>query len=167
MRYLLLAILAIALAGCAGYTLGPTNGVNAGSRSVRIQSFANRTQEPRISEYLASSFRKQLQQDGTFRLETQGPADILVTGEIERFDRVELSYTTNDVLTPQAYIVTLTARVVAVDTGTGKTNLNRTVRGRTYMRIGNDQSSAERQAIPLLTDDLARNAVSFLANGLW
>jgi hypothetical protein len=167
MRYLLLAALAIALAGCAGYTLGPTNGVNAGSRSVRISPFVNKTQEPRISEYLVSSFRKQLQQDGTFRLETQGSADILVTGEIERFDRTELSYTTNDILTPQAYIVVLVARVVAVDTSTGQTNLNRRVQGRTYMRIGNDQSSAQRQAIPLLTDDLARNAVSALVDGAW
>lgn len=167
MRILLLAILAIALAGCAGYTLGPTNGVTAGSRSVQIRSFVNRTQEPRISEYLASSFRKQLQQDGTFRLETDGTADILVSGEIERFDRVELSYTTNDVLTPQAYVITLLAHVVAVDAGTGKTNLNRKVQGRTYMRIGNDQSSSQRQAMPLLTDDLARNAVSALVDGVW
>jgi hypothetical protein len=167
MRYWLLAVSVIALAGCAGYTLGPTNGVNAGSRSVQIRSFANKTQEPRISEYLASSFRKQLQQDGTFRLETQGTADILVTGEIERFDRSELSYTTNDVLTPQAYVVTLMARLVAVDTATGKTNLDRKVRGRTFMRIGNDQSSAQREAIPLLTDDLARNAVSLLVDGAW
>jgi hypothetical protein len=165
--YLPFAALAVLLAGCAGYKLGPTNGMNAGSRSVVIRAFANRTQEPRISEYLASSFRKQLQQDGTFRLETEGVADILVSGEIERFDRVELSYTTNDVLTPQAYIVTLVARVIAVDTGTGKTNLNRRVQGHTYMRIGNDQSSAERQAIPLLTDDLARNAVSALVDGSW
>jgi len=163
----LLAILAIALAGCAGYKLGPTNGIPAGSRSVQVRAFVNRTQEPRIGEYLASSFRKALQQDGTFRIETGGAADIFVSGEIERFDRSELSYTTNDVLTPQAYVVTLVARVVAVDAGTGKTNLNRRVQGRTYMRIGNDQSSAQRQATPLLTDDLARNAVSALVDGTW
>ena len=111
-RSLVLALFGIALAGCAGYTVGPTNGINAGSRSVEIRAFANRTAEPRISEYLASSFRKQLSQDGTFRLETQGAPDILVTGVIERFDRTELSYTTNDVLTPQAYAIVLTARVV-------------------------------------------------------
>lgn len=158
--------LAVVVAGC-GYKLGPTNGMTAGSRSVQIRPFSNRTAEPRISEYLASSFRKQLQQDGTFKLETDGSADILVSGEIQRFDRAELSYTTNDVLTPQAYVITLIARVVAIDTGTGRTNLDRRVQGRTYMRIGNDQSSAERQAIPLLTDDLARNAVSALVDGTW
>ena len=33
--------------------------------------------------------------------------------------------------------------------------------------VGNDQSSAERQAIPLLADSVARNAVSLLTDGTW
>jgi hypothetical protein len=167
MRRALLSILALALAGCAGYKLGPTNGMPAGSRSVRIQPFANRTREPRVTEYLAISMRKQLLQDGTFRLETAGNPDILVSGVITRFDRTGLSYQTNDVLTPQEYTLTLVAQVVAVDVTSGKTNLNRQVQGITYIRVGNDQSSAERQAIPLLTDNLARNAISLLVDGTW
>ena len=159
--------LAVALAGCAGYRLGPTNGVVAGSKSVRIQPFANKTQEPRVPEYLAISMRKLLQQDGTFRLETSGSPDIIVSGVITRFDRSGLSYQTNDVLTPQEYTLRLVAHVVAVDVNSGKTNLNREVTGYTYIRVGNDQSSAERQAVPLLTDDLARNAISLLVDGTW
>ena len=155
------------LAGCAGYKLGPTNGLPAGSRSVEVRSFVNKTREPRITEYLASSMRKQLQQDGSFHLETAGHGDILVTGEITRFNRSGLSYQTNDVLTPQEYTLGLVAHVVAINVNTGKTNLNKDVFGRTYIRIGNDQSSAERQAIPLLADDLARNAVSLLVDGEW
>ncbi len=167
MRRLLLFLAAAALAGCAGYKLGPTNGLPAGSRSIQVRPFANKTREPRVTEYLSISMRKQLQQDGTYRLETSTRPDILVTGEIIRFVRTGLSYQTNDVLTPQEYTLALVARVVAVDLNSGKTNLNQEVFGRTYMRIGNDQSSAERQAIPLLTDDLARNAVSFLVDGTW
>jgi Lipopolysaccharide-assembly len=167
MRGLLLVMLAAFVAGCAGYKLGPTNGIPAGSRSVEIRSFVNKTREPRITEYLASSMRKQLQQDGSFRLETSGRGDILVTGEISKFNRTGLSYLTNDVLTPQEYTLTLVAHVVAVEVNSGKTNLNKLVSGRTYIRLGNDQSSAERQAIPLLADDLARNAVSLLVDGDW
>jgi hypothetical protein len=167
MRRLLLFLAAAVLAGCAGYKLGPTNGMSAGSRTIQVRPFANKTHEPRVTEYLALSMRKRLQQDGTYRLETSAQPDILVTGVITRFDRSGLSYQTNDVLTPQEYTLTLVARVVAVDRNTGKTNLNRDVFGRTYIRIGNDQSSAERQAIPLLTDDLARSVVSFLVDGTW
>jgi hypothetical protein len=165
--FLLLLCLAAFLAGCAGYTLGPTNGLPAGSRTVEVRAFVNKTKEPRITEYLANSLRKQLQQDGSFRLETFGHGDIMVTGEITRFTRSGLSYQTNDVLTPQEYTLALEARVVAINVNTGKTNLNKQVLGQTYIRIGNDQSSAERQAIPLLADDLARNAVSLLVDGDW
>jgi len=167
MRRLLFSILALAVAGCAGYKLGPTNGVTAGSRSVAVNGFINNTREPRISDYLAASFRRQLQQDGTYRLESARDADILMTGEIIRFDRTGLSYLTNDVLTPQEYTLTLLAHVVAKETHTGKVELDRNVQGRTYIRLGADQSSAERQAIPMLTDDLARNAISLLVDGNW
>src|SRR5580704_9330974 len=109
-----LLIIALAVAGCAGYKLGPTNGMPAGSRSIGIQLFRNQTYEPRVTEYLSISLRKQLMQDGTFRLETSGSPDIQVSGVITRFDRTGLSYTTNDVLTPQEYTVTLVAHVVAV-----------------------------------------------------
>jgi len=165
MRPLLLFFGAAFLAGCAGWKLGPTNGLPAGSRSVEVRSFVNKTKEPRITEYLAASLRKQFQQDGSYRLETSGRGDILITGEIVRFDRSGLSYQTNDVLTPQEYTLSLTAHVVAINVNTGKTNFSKDVFGRTYIRLGNDQSSAERQAIPLLTDDLARNAVSFVVDG--
>ena len=167
MRPVLLFILASLLAGCVGYKLGPTNGLPAGSRSVEVRSFVNKTKEPRITEYLAGSMRKKLQQDGSFLLDTSGRGDIVVTGEITRFSRSGLSYQTNDVLTPQEYTLGLEAHVVAVNVNSGKTNLNKQVIGRTYIRIGNDQSSAERQAIPLLADDLARNAVSLLVDGDW
>jgi hypothetical protein len=162
-----LFILALALAGCAGYKLGPTNGMPAGSRSIGLQPFRNQTREPRVTEYLSISLRKQLMQDGTFRLETSGHPDIQLSGAITRFDRTGLSYTTNDVLTPQEYTLTLVAHVVAVNVSTGKTNLNRDVQGVTYIRVGNDQSTSERQAIPLLTDSLARSAVSLLVDGTW
>jgi hypothetical protein len=165
MRRLLFFMSVALLAGCAGYKLGPTNGLPAGSRSVEVKSFVNKTREPRITEYLAASMRKQFQQEGSFRLETSGRGDILVTGAIIHFDRGGLSYQNNDVLTPQEYILTLVAHVVVINLDTGKTNLNRDVFGRTYILIGNDQSSAERQAIPLLADDLARNAVSLVVDG--
>jgi len=166
-RPLLFALLAVALAGCAGYQLGPTNGLPAGSLSVQVLPFVNHTKEPRISEYLSASMRKQFQQDGTFNLRTAGSPDILVTGEIVRFDRTPLSYTTNDVLTPQEYTLVLTAKIVARDPINGKTNLDRSVQGRTYVRAGTDLPSSERQVMPILADDLARNAVSLMVNAPW
>jgi len=163
----ILLVLTLAMAGCMGYKLGPTNGLPAGSRTVEVKSFVNKTREPRITEYLANSMRKQIQQDGSYQLETGGRGDIVISGEIIKFNRSGLSYQTNDVLTPQEYTLALAAHVLAINVTTGETNVDRVVSGRTYIRIGNDQSSAERQAIPILADDLARNAVSLLVDGDW
>jgi len=167
MRRLLIAFLAAALAGCAGYHLGPSNGLPAGSLSVQVGPFVNHTREPRISEYLMASLRRQFQQDGTFHFQSAGTPDILVKGEILRFERSPISYATNDVLTPQEYTLTLTANVVAWDPVRGKTNLNRAVQGHTYIRTGTDLPSSEREAMPNLADDLARNAVSLMTDGPW
>lgn len=157
----------VALTSCAGYKLGPSNGEPAGSKSIQINSFINQTLEPRLSEYINSSMRKRVQQDGTFQLETQGGSDIVVSGVITEFKRGELAYQPGDVLTPRDYTLTLHAQITAIERRTGKTNVNRSVIGRTAIRIGADLPSAERQAIPLLADDLARNAVSLLADGAW
>jgi hypothetical protein len=167
MRAWLFIILAVLAGGCAGYKLGPTNGIVSGSRTVKFKPFVNRTQDPRVTEYLSTSLRKQLQQDGTFRLETSGSPDILVSGEITKLERNGLSYLAGDILTPQEYTLTMQARVMAIDVSTGKTYINRLVSGSTYIRIGNDETSDERQAIPLLTDNVARNAISLLVDGAW
>jgi hypothetical protein len=166
-RRLLPAALAVLLAGCAGYHLGPTSGEPAGSRSVKVLPFDNETKEPRISEYLVSCLRRRFQQDGTFELVTSGTPDILITGKIIRFDRTELAYTTNDVLTPDSYVLTLTANVVARDPLNGKVTLDRNVQGNTYIIAGTDLASSEREAMPNLADDLARHAVSILVDAPW
>src|SRR3954447_7535867 len=55
-------LLAVLLAGCAGYRLGPTSGQVAGARSVQINPFTNKTLEPRLGDYVTGSLRKNLQQ---------------------------------------------------------------------------------------------------------
>jgi hypothetical protein len=147
--------------------LGPTNGEIAGSRSISVEPFKNDTMEPRVTDYVNLELRKRVQQDGTFRLETQGEGDIIVKGRITKFDRSALAFNPTDVVTPQDYTLIMVAEVTAIERSTGKTNLNHLVSGRTTIRVGSDLASAERQAIPLLAEDLARNAVANLADGSW
>jgi hypothetical protein len=59
------------------------------------------------------------------------------------------------------------ARITARDRVTGRTLFDRNVNGRTSLFVGNDLPSAERQAIPLLAEDLARNATALLVDGEW
>lgn len=160
-------ILSLLLCGCAGYHLGPSNGLDAGGKSVQINPFVNQTMEPRLADAATISMRKLIQRDGTYRLATRGSADIVVSGTITRFTRHELSLLPHDVLTARDYRLNVTAQVTARETSTGKILFDRTVTGYTLMRVGSDITSSERQALPLLAEDLAKNATALLVDGTW
>ena len=162
-----LIVLGVLGAGCAGYHLGPTNGVRAGERSVQVNPFVNQTIEPRLSDALSVSLRKNLQKDGTYRLNTHNEGDIILSGTIVNYDRLQLSFQPTDILTPRQYRVILTARVTARERLSGKIVLNRTVSGQSSLFVGGDLPSAERQLLPLVADDLARNITASLVDGEW
>jgi hypothetical protein len=70
------------------------------------------------------------------------------------------------VLTVRDYRVSLIAEVVARDLITGKATTN-IVTGYTLVRFDSDLTSAERQALPLLAEDLAKKVTAWLVEGTW
>ena len=163
----LVAGLALGLCGCAGYRLGPANPGLTRGKTVQVNFFGNKTLEPRLVEAVNHALRKSLQQDGTYKLNTRGDGDIIVNGAILRYERQGVSFQPKDILTVRDYQVTLMVKVTATERATGKVVLDREVTGRTTVRVGSDLPSAERQALPLLADDLARNATTLLTEGTW
>ena len=157
----------IVLSGCAGYRLGPVNGLDAGEKSVQINPFVNKTLEPRLTDVLTLELRKELQRDGTYQLATHGDPDLIVSGTITRYHRNEVTLASSDVLTVKDYRLTLTAQVTARERATGKVVFDQQVSGYSLIRVGNDLTSAERQAMPLLADDLAKNITARLSEGKW
>jgi hypothetical protein len=164
--FALVAVVAV-LCGCVGYRLGPTNGMPAGERSVQVNLFKNDTWEPRLSEPVATSLRRSIQRDGTFRLATDNTASIVVDGVITEYNRSAVSYQPSDVLTVRDYEVTAYASFTATERGTGRVIASSTAWGRTTVRAGADLAAAERQAVPLIAEDLARNITSVLVDGTW
>jgi hypothetical protein len=64
--------------------------------------------------------------------------------------------------------LSLTATITARSRATGAVIVpERIVKGHTSIRVGDDMTSSERQALPLLTADLAKNIVAILADGGW
>ncbi len=155
------------LSGCAGYHLGPSNGQVAGSRSVQVRPFANQTLQPQLGDALTAALRKSMQQDGTYRLATHDDGDVIVTGSITHYDRADITYNPNDILTVLDYRVTATVHVIVRERSTGRTILERDVNGYTLVRPGADLTSAERQAMPLLADDIAQKVTGLLVDGMW
>jgi len=163
----LIGCVCLSLVGCAGYNLGPVNGQSAGANSVQIRPFVNETLEPRLTDAVTSQLRKQIQRDATFRLATRDDGDIIVSGSIIRYGRLELSFAPKDTLTVRDYRLSLAAKVKATERSTGKVILDEDLTGYTLIRVNNDLVSSERQALPLLAGELAKTITSRLAEGTW
>lgn len=166
-HFLLFVALLLAAAGCAGYRLGSASGLAADAQSIEIIPFPNQTEEPRLSPALAFALRRQIQNDGTFKLETRGKGDLQITGNIMQYLRAGITFQPGDVITPRDFELRMTAQIKVFNRRAGKTLLQRTVTGRTLIRAFNDLASAERQALPLLANDLARQVVDLLVDGDW
>jgi hypothetical protein len=163
----LLAFALLLFSGCAGYRLGPVNGLTAGEKSVQVSPFVNQTLQPRLTDAVTAQMRKELQRDGTYQLASHNDGDIILSGTLTSYVRTEITLAANDILTVTDFRLSLTARVTARERATGKEILNQPVTGYTLIRVGNDLPSAERQALPLLANDLARNVTALLAEGKW
>lgn len=152
--------------GCAGYKLGPTNGLTAGEKKIEIAPFLNKTFEARLGDDVTTALRRSVQRDGTYRLATHGDADVVVSGVLTKYVRHELNFEPHDVLTVQDFRVTLTAQISARDVASGNTT-NWTATAYTLVRVGSDLTSSERQAMPVLAEELAKNVTDSLVNGSW
>jgi len=165
--WFLAAVLASGGSGCAGYRLGPTNPELTNGKTIQVNFFENKTLEPRLAEAVNHALRKRLQQDASYKLNTGHDGDIQINGTILKYERQGVSFQPNDILTVRDYQVTLTVKVTAMQRVGGKVVFDREVTGRTTVRVGSDLPSAERQALPLLADDFARNATTLLVEGIW
>jgi Lipopolysaccharide-assembly len=164
---LLPSLLAVSLlAGCAGYTLGPTNGLVAGEKKIQITPFLNNTFEPRLGDTVTTALRREIQRDGTYHLATGGDADIIVTGVLSGYKRHELNFVPHDVLTVQDFRVSVSAQITVRDLATGSSQTF-TNTAYTLIRVGSDLTSSERQAMPVLAEELAKNLAGSLVDGSW
>jgi hypothetical protein len=161
------AFAALLGAGCAGYKLGPTNGMAAGGRSIQVNPFQNQTLEPRLTDPVTSQVRKQLQQDGTYTLDTHNEGDLIVTGTLLEYRRFYLAFDPRDVVTPREFRVQINARIVVRERSTGRVVLDRNVIGHSEVRSNENLPNVERQAVPLIAADLARNITSAIVDGKW
>jgi hypothetical protein len=161
------ALMALALCGCAGYRLGPTNGDTPGARTVQIVPLTNKTLEPRLGDAVTSAMRREIQRDATFKLATHEAGDIIVNGEVTGYRRRELSFLPNDIIAVQDYRLMMTVQVSARERATGRVLFDKPVTGYTLIRVGSDLVSVERQALPLLAADVAKQVASLLADGGW
>ncbi len=165
LNFFISCLAAVTLTSCASYRLGSVNGTVAGEKSITVLPFNNQTLQPRLGAALTQSLRERLQVDGTYRLATHGDGDLVISGVIQTYHREGLGYFSADVATPENYRVGVIVHVTVRARTSGKLLLEKDVKGHTLVRIGSDLVSAERQIVPLLAEDLARNVTALLTEG--
>jgi hypothetical protein len=167
LKFLAVCVAALLLAGCAGYQLGPVNGETPGEKSVQVLPFNNQTLQPRLGDAVTQALREQLLADGTYHL-ADSAGDVVVSGVITSYSRQGLAFSSSDVLTASDYRVQVVAMVTARDRETGKLLMDKKkVTGYTLVHVGTDLTSAERQAMPLLAENLAQQVTQQLTEGMW
>ncbi len=164
----MLCLVAAALTGCAGYHVGPIHGaLVAPGKSVEILPFNNQTLQPRLGDALTKAARERIQAEGSFHLATRDPGDVVVSGTIRFYGRESLNFLSTDAVTAENYRVGLLAHVVVRDRASGKLLLERDLKPHTLVHVGTDLASAERQSLPLIAEDFARDLVSLLSESAW
>jgi hypothetical protein len=156
-----LLLLSVLASGCAGYHVGPVTKTNF--HSIAVPMFRNETLRPQLEAQISNAIVSRLQEDGSLRIEDRARADVILVGTVFRYDRIALRGLRSDTGVPREYRLTIIVRVEARDRRTGETVLKPTeVEGKTDVLIGEDQQSAEMQALPLVADDIAKQITGLL-----
>ncbi len=147
--------------GCAGYHVGPVT--KRSFNSIAVPMFRNETLRPQLEAQISNAVIKRLQQDGSLRLEPESRADVVLTGTVFRYARNALRMLHSDTGVPREYEIAITVRVEARDRRTGEIVLKSTeIEGKSDVFIGEDQQSAEEQALPLVADDIGKRVAGLL-----
>ena len=113
-RPLLVAVVALALAGC-GYTLvgSPSSRFDGGTATVAVVPFSNETREPVVEHAMTAALREALLKRRGFVLKSAAGAEMRVQGSVRDFRTTALSYDPSDNVL--VYRLQADVRVVVLD----------------------------------------------------
>jgi hypothetical protein len=158
LQLLLTAFVAL---GCAGYHVGPVTKRNF--NTIAVPMFYNHTLRPQLEAQISNAVIQRLQQDGSLRIEPADRADVVLEGTVIRYERTALRSLRSDTGVPREFEIAITVRVEARDRRTGEIVLKSTeVEGKSDVFIGEDQQTAEFQALPLVADDIGKRVAGLI-----
>ena len=166
MKASLATVFCLALSGCLGYHVGPVKPYYLRDvHSIAVPTFKNRTLVPRIEVLVTDTVIKQLQQDGTFQIESGDKADATLNGEVYRIARTPARSVRGNVLATTEFALTLSVRYSLTGKNGEQLAAASDAIGTTTFFVSSDVTTDERQALPLATEDLATRLVSQISEG--
>jgi hypothetical protein len=96
------------LAGCGYHFAGGGDAIDPAIRTIFVETFVNRTSEPRADNFFMSAFANQFVQRGRFRLvSSRAEADAICRGTVLNLQSSSLSYRTANMAAEERLTVTL------------------------------------------------------------
>jgi len=164
-NWFLLAI-ATMLTGCAGYQIGPAKPAYLSEiHSVAVPVFKNKTLEPRIEALVTDSVIQQIQQDGTYIVESEANADAILEGTIDNIERRRARSVRGNVDATREFNLNVNLTFKLTNRTTGALLTSEKVTGTTSYFVGNDLQQQERQAVVLAAQDAAVRLTSKISEG--
>lgn len=163
---LLFALCATLLSGCAShYQLGTT--LPPELRDVYIPTILNEGDEPGVAQALDRALRKEIQREGTLRIVPEEEATTRLEVVVVSYAQRPVSYRTRDTQSPNAYRMTIVARVSFVklarrESGTVVESTiwqNAALSGSENFAGGADSVSAKMSCLPQASKNLAVSIV--------
>jgi len=163
---LLCTLLALFVAGCAGYHLGPVKPYYMQDiHRLHVPVFLNKSLEPRIETLMTNIVIKQIQQDGTYEISSYDRADAVMKGTIKEIKRRPLRSVRGNVLASSEFELFISLHYEVIKKGSQLKLDSGKVRGTSDFFVGSDIQQEEREAIPIATESLAKELVSRLSEG--
>jgi hypothetical protein len=166
MKNLFLLLLVGLFSGCAGYRIGPAKPATLSEiKSLAVPVFRNETLEPRIEALVTNTIIQQIQQDGTYRIESEASADGVLEGSIESITRGRARSVRGNVEATAEFNLNVNLVVRLTNRATGEVLHTERVTGTTTFFVGADLQQQERQAVVLAAQDAAVRLTSRISEG--
>ena len=160
------AITCCYLSGCLGYHIGPAKPYYLRDvHTIAVPTFENHTLVPRIEVLVTDTVIKQLQQDGTFKIASDGNGDATLKGDIVQITRTPARSVRGNVLQTTEFNMTMQLKYRVVARNGSDLVASASAIGRTSFFVSSDPTTDERQALPLATEDLATRLTTQLTEG--
>jgi hypothetical protein len=160
------AIACCCLIGCLGYHVGPVKPYYLRDvHTIAVPTFKNHTLLPRVEVVVTDTVIKQLQQDGTFQIASDGNADATLKGDIIQIGRTPARSVRGNVLATTEFNLSMRVKYSLVGRDGAPLVTSAEAVGRTSFFVSADVVTDERQALPLATEELATQLVSQLSEG--
>lgn len=165
--FLLGLICVVLLSGCASsYTW--RSSVPAEMRTVSVPTFANQSDLMEIGALSTRQILREFQREGTFAIRPIGEAALEIQGVVQHVSAGTVSYNRRSWMRFSASALEMSVLVSVIDKSSGTVLIdNKQYKAETTMTIGQDLTSAERDASGRLADDLARQVVDDVLNLKW